>query len=190
MLADENDLGSLMMVLRQKLPTVLGFEECGLLIRNFEVDSGSYMSVSPNHSSKQLTMLRKCDVFFYTVQNGLSHAAMQSQNVSVVRTAREAEGFVDGIDNLSPIVKLKEVIYVPLTNQQHETVGLIQLINKQNDNLMQSDIELAALLGPILGNYISLTAKSLTLNAKMGTLLESVAHVKSILNPMATLTNN
>jgi len=86
---------------------------------------------------------------------------------------RAENAFVEGIDNLSPILHLKDTIYVQMATN-NERVGVLQLFNKKRGFVTKEDLNLAFDLAKLLGNYLHVMMTNLKLTNTLDRILDDV----------------
>jgi len=92
----------------------------------------------------------------------------------LINNPRNLVNFHQGIDNLSPIVSLREILYVCLRSQSGKKIGVLQLINKARGLIGPEDIQLAEDMANLLGNYLSVMMQNFRMVATLERVNEDV----------------
>ena len=132
----------------------------------------AFYAISPNHAVPALKIC-KPDIYFYNLPDK-SLSAMIYENFKealYIKDPRSNPNFFEGIDNLSPITKLKGIVFVPLCSQG-QPLGLMQLINKCRGEVTDEDASSCQDIGVLVGNYISVVLN----NIKLGESLEEIVN--------------
>lgn len=89
--------------LRLCLSSYLEYEDVGILL--FDKLSASYMAVSPNLDQTSLKAAPTLSLYNYSPESCLSLQFLKSGKLSqLVLNPREERLFLEGVDNLSPVV--------------------------------------------------------------------------------------
>lgn len=116
--------------LRYSIPLIFGFEDCNILTLD-KYESGNYYAVSPNVYSVNLKKSDKLSLYFYSIEGSLCEKVASSGTMMIVKNPREADNFIDGVDNLTPLVNLKEIAFIDMNlGGDKGSMGVIQLMNK------------------------------------------------------------
>lgn len=145
--------------IRQGLAATLNYEDVAVLVKdpNSILEGGDqYFAISPNFFGEQLTF-DSSELFFFNPPTSSLSIAQQASNTALhAASPRQLPNFQDGIDNLSPVVYLRDIIYAPL-NAGGGTVGILQFINKRRGMIQAEDIDVARDIGRVVGAYVSIT---------------------------------
>lgn len=155
------------------MPDIIGFEEVCFLLKGVD-NAGAMVALSPNLTKESLAKDRKGDLFFYRPFSGFTLQCIESGELKHVSVPRGFDTFFDGIDNLCPLLFLKDIVYVPLRISSGEVVGAMQLINKQSGGITEDDINLAAILSQVIGNCLATANTAAKLSGTVDHVIESV----------------
>ena len=90
--------------------------------------------------------------------------------------------FVEGIDNLTPAVNLRDIVYINLGTCEQDSIGILQLVNKTKGSINKQEEELIEVIGPVIGNFLSMIMVNLRYQLKMEDLMSSYETVKDVVN--------
>lgn len=141
--------------LRVELPSILGFDEVCFLIKS-NPNSDNLMALSPNASRETVASLKKMELFYFNPFKGFSYDCINNLTQTHVLFPRDNSNFCEGIDSLCPTVHLKNIIYVPLFTGDKQILGVMQLINKSQGMVTDSDLTLADMIGQIVGKGLEM----------------------------------
>lgn len=109
----KTDMSEVLSNLRHKIPIIFGFEDCNILTFD-KYESGNYYAVSPNVYSANLKKSDKLSLYFYSIEGSISEKIANSGDMVIMKSPRELDNFIDGVDNLTPLVNLREIAYIDM----------------------------------------------------------------------------
>ena len=182
------DIKCLLRDLRFELATVLGYEDVALLVKDHtnQFNTDNFVAVAPNLLADKLTANDKIEVGYYTLPTGsitknIIFSLGDAPSTCLYTNPRDEVSFYEGIDNLSPVVQLREIIYTVLMLDGGERIGVVQYINKKRGYTMKHDIDLVDSLSHLLANYISVMMQSFKLMATIDAIHTTVNNTASSL---------
>ena len=124
----------------------------------------SYFALAPNTLASELLSAKRSPEFYYysPAKDCLSVQAMNKMQAVLHVSPRDVEGFHEGLDNLSPVGQLREIIIAPLLSEG-KSFGVLQFLNKKRGVAGDPDIEVARDLGELVGNYLGTAMGNLSL---------------------------
>jgi GAF domain-containing protein len=156
----------MMLNLREGLASMLAYEDVSLLAQDLTSPDilRSFLAIAPNTLAAELSSSKRSPEFYYYNPNKdcLSMKSINQKKASLYNYPRDIEGFHEGLDNLSPLGQLRELIIAPLLFEGN-SFGVIQFINKKRGAATSQDLEVAQDMGDLIGNYLGITMGNLAL---------------------------
>ena len=150
----ETDIRESLSTLRINIPKILNYEDCALLVKDLDrkphlsqnppnltpiLERDTFYALSPNVGCERLPKIKKADLFFYHPRKSISTEIFKEGNIVVKKNPRNDSLFVEGIDNLTPVVNLNEIVYVNLGTCKEDSLGILQLVNKTKGTINKEE---------------------------------------------------
>jgi len=165
--------------IRRGLAATLNYEDVAVLVKdpNSILEGGDqYFAISPNFLGHNLTF-DSSELFFFNPPTSCLSISLQTTNTTLhAATPRQIPHFQDGIDNLSPVAYIRDIVYAPLAGNSG-TVGILQLINKRRGIIQAEDIDVARDIGRVVGAFVSTTLEVINMQTTIDKIKSSFASI-------------
>lgn len=166
--------------IRQGLAAALDYEDVAVLVKdpNAILEGGDqYFAISPNFFADKLAF-DTSELFFFNPPSSSLSISLQVANTALhAANPRQIPHFQDGIDNLSPVAYLRDIVYAPLCGNNGGTVGILQFVNKRRGIIQAEDVDVARDIGRVVGAYVSITLEVINMQTTIDRIKSSFASI-------------